>query len=283
MHSSAKADEDFVVEEFLARLEISELAPGTVRSYRRSLSMFVDYLDRRLGPGWVWRDVDHRIVAGYVKEERTRGTKPATIAARLSGIKGFCTDVLELNPYRMPRIQKSRRLPAFVPPDLMREVLELARLRVLTEGGWISSRNWALIEIAYSTGALTAELEALNRDDVTAIAGAGEFAAATAGYATLDVGGDRERVVPLGSHAVRALLTYLHARPRVVGSKTDQGALFISQQTGMRLMRRGIQRAVSMMLMPIVNEAGLGVKIIRTSCIVHLLDNAPNSLSSLIL
>jgi len=86
--------------------------------------------------------------------------------------------------------------------------------------------------------------------------------------------GRKERIVPVGDHAVLALRNYEAKRDellRSLATKVDRTAVFLSR-TGRRIGVRAVQKAVTAFLREIDEEAGLTVHSLRHTFATHLLD-----------
>jgi len=86
--------------------------------------------------------------------------------------------------------------------------------------------------------------------------------------------GRKERIVPIGDHAVLALRNYEAKRDdllRNVGRRGERAAYFLSR-TGRRIGVRMVQKLVAAFLDEIDEDAGLSVHSLRHSFATHLLD-----------
>ena len=86
--------------------------------------------------------------------------------------------------------------------------------------------------------------------------------------------GRKERIVPVGTHAVRALRTYESRREALVqqvGTGVDRAAFFLAR-TGKRLGVRAIQLIVTSFLDQVDEDAGLSTHSLRHTFATHLLD-----------
>jgi site-specific recombinase XerD len=157
----------------------------------------------------------------------------------------------------LPKLEK--RLPVVLTVRQVEELLELP-LRVPLENqapAWLPARDTAVMEVFYSSGVRLAELVALDVEDIDPV-----------GETMRVMGkGKKERLCPLGSHAVTALQRY--QREASVGAK---GPLFLS-----KLRRRITARAVGDLLAKYLRLSGIQVKAsphkLRHSFATHLLDN----------
>ncbi len=132
--------------------------------------------------------------------------------------------------------QAPKRLPKAISVDEVRRLLEAAAVGD-TPG---ALRDRALLEVLYATGARISEAVGLDLDDLPPQVHEGAAAAASAGGAAVRLlgKGGKERVVPLGSYAVRALQAYVvRARPVLATSGAGGPAVFLNTRGG-RLSRQ---------------------------------------------
>ncbi len=151
-------------------------------------------------------------------------------------------------------------LPGYLTQKEMAQLFELAA-RGASEPGWRDARDRALVELLYSTGLRLSEVHALDRSDLDL----------EAGRVKARGKGRKERIVPVGRHAVRALRTYDGERARRFGPPEAEAALFVSER-GRRLSRRQIQRIMTGFISLVAEESGLSTHSVRHSFATHLLD-----------
>jgi integrase/recombinase XerC len=111
-----------------------------------------------------------------------------------------------------------------------------------------------MLEMFYSTGMRLSELAGLNDADVDLVSD----------QVKVRGKGKKERIVPLGSHAIRTVRNYLALRG-------EGRALFVNQR-GKRLTPRGIQLAMKRLFATIAGGTNLHVHALRHSFATHLLD-----------
>ncbi|WP_255362608.1 site-specific tyrosine recombinase XerD [Blastococcus aurantiacus] len=225
------------------------LAANTIASYRRDLRRYTEYLDaagvRGLG------EIAESDVAGFLAALR-RGDDDhpplsATSAARavvaVRGLHRFALldglvpdDVAaEIRPPT-----PARRLPKAVPVESVVALIEAAGAVEGPRG----LRDRALLELLYGTGARISEAVGLAVDDVDR------------GQATVRLAGKggKERIVPVGSYALRAVEEYLvRARPELAVKSRGGvrgGTLFLnvrggplSRQSAWQILRSAAERA----------------------------------------
>jgi len=247
-----------------------QLSPQTVRAYTDDLAEFETFLNRYYGsPDWSWAGVDRLSIRSFLGDLANRGLAKSSIGRKLSAVRSYyrflhVEERVDANPARTVRTPKrDRTLPAFLTREEMDAVLATAEVRAM-EGGFHGMRNFAIVELFYGTGMRLSELQGLNVPDLDVVADRARVLGK----------GRKERIVPLGSKAVRALRNYYAARDRVLaqaGTRGDRRAVFIGQ-TGKRLTVRQVQNVVGGFLKAVSDETGLSTHSLRHTFATHMLD-----------
>ncbi len=282
-HDDAVVPGDGAVAAFLEHLEKErDLSPNTVRAYGRDLRALTRYLTSYYGGGdWSWERIDRLTIRGFLAHLTRSGLGKRSMARALSAVRSFygylhLTDVVESNPARAVGTPKrDQYLPTFL--DRGQADHLFAAAEAAAQGGngrFAAVRNLAILELFYSTGIRLSELCGLNRTDVDLLSQ----------QAKVRGKGRKERIVPIGDHATRALRSYevkRDALARSVGAGSDRMALFLNP-SGKRLSVRGVQSAIGQLLRGIDGEAGaaagaggggrLSVHSLRHTFATHLLD-----------
>ena len=259
------------VDAFLEYLEKErDDSPNTVLAYRRDLTSFVDFLAGYYGAeGWSWEGVDRLAMRGFMGHLARRGLAKRSIARSLSAVRSFYrfmhrNELVEANPARgvaSPKLEKY--LPAYLDRAQIDLLFQMAEVRAW-EGRFVDVRNLATLELFYSTGMRLSELTGINRVDIDLLSQ----------QVKVRGKGRKERIIPIGDHAVLALRNYEAKRDeltRAMGGKVDRAAFFLGR-TGKRIGVRAVQSAVSAFLAQIDEEAGLSVHSLRHTFATHLLD-----------
>ena len=275
----AEAESRPEIAEFLAFLSKERNdSPHTVTAYGRDLAAFAGFAAQNLGSGWAWAGVDRLAIRGFMGELQRRGLAKRSIARTISALRTFYTFLsarhgLAINPAKAVRLPKlERRLPGVLDrsqvEELFRSSQALAESTASGAHAFAANRDLAILEVFYSTGMRLAELAGLNLPDVDLVSD----------QVKVRGKGRKERILPLGSHAVQALRRYYAAREKLVTSRyggraqrTDVRALFLSAR-GRRLSTRGVQFLVKGHLGKLKNGRGLKVHSFRHSFATHLLD-----------
>jgi integrase/recombinase XerC len=259
------------VEEFLRHLEKErDVSPHTVTAYRRDLAAFVEFLGGCYGTeGWSWEGVDRLAMRGFLAHLARAGVGKRTMSRTLSGVRSFYrwmhrNELVEANPARAlgaPKLDK--HLPGYLDRAQIDLLFQMAEARAM-EGDFTAVRNLAILELFYSTGMRLSELQGLSRGDLDLVSQ----------QAKVRGKGRKERIVPIGDHAVRALRNYEAKRDDLLRNRragVDRTAYFLSR-TGKRIGVRMVQKVVSAFLAEIDEDAGLSVHSLRHTFATHLLD-----------
>jgi integrase/recombinase XerC len=208
---------------FLRHLSVEKNAsPHTLRSYRSDLVEFTRSLEGAID------SADSRTIRGFLVSLHARGLDAVTVARKLAAVRSFYRflvrrGVVERNPARETRgPRRAQKLVSFLPID---EATALVDARAL--GGAARDRDVAILELLYATGLRVSELTGL---DVEAVDRA-ERTVRVLGK------GRKERIVPYGAAAAKALERYLAPRPAA------RGPLFVNARGG-RLTDRSIRNVV---------------------------------------
>ncbi len=256
-----------LIENFLAHLaKERQLSPHTVRAYRRDLESLADFLDRYSGGPWTFASIDRLAVRGFLGELERRGIARRSAARALAAVRSFYRYLqahcgLEA---ALPRTLRGPRLKRALPGhlDLARteRMFQGAEARAET-GDAAAVRDLAILEVFYSSGLRLAELTGLDLGDLDLLGD----------QLRVRGKGRKERLVPLGSRAHRALRRWLEVRePLVARPEADRQAVFVGRR-GKRLTPRSVQRIVHRAL-DRVGAEGLRAHSLRHSFATHLLD-----------
>ena len=245
-------------------------SPHTVRAYRRDLTLFQRFADGYFAAPWDWAGVDRLALRSFMGELARRGLGRRSIARAVSALRSLYRFLglrhgLTANPARGLRLPKpERRLPAVLGRSEVEELFALAE-RAAARGGFQEARDLAILELFYGTGMRLAELAGLDLADADLVAE----------QVKVRGKGRKERILPLGRVAGRALRTYERARDAhlagLTGGRGDHRALFLAR-SGARLSPRGIQLAVRRHLRAFGARSGLKVHSLRHTFATHLLD-----------
>jgi integrase/recombinase XerC len=249
------------VDRFLADLHAGRGASEhTLRAYRADLSEFTDWLAER-DVAQV-KDVGSRTLRAWLVRLDERKLSGSSVARKLSCVRSFFRALLEqghidLHPATGLRQRRSRRsLPGCLET---KEVEALLRSPDLSSAA--GRRDRALLEVMYSAGTRAAETVGLDRRDLDL----------SRGVCLVRGKGRKERLAPLGSHALAALGTYLSDAQRPEGRPPHADAVFLNARGG-RLSTRSVGRIVEACVLRAGVHRHTTPHTLRHSFATHLLD-----------
>jgi integrase/recombinase XerC len=199
------------------------------------------------------------------------GYSPATTARKIATLRSFHKWMLKRgyiasNPMMLIRTPKqAKRLPKAISVEQIEKLLSMP-----DNGETLGARDRAILETLYSTGVRVSELVDLNRSDLEM----NEQAVRIRGK------GKKERIVPLGTHALSAIRHYLtllepdqrFAKLRERAMTEANVPLFVNKNGG-RLSSRSVRRKLDKYLIMSGLDASISPHTLRHSFATHLLDN----------
>ena len=234
-------------------------AERTRRAYGVDLGGFAEWAgEQGLGPS----DVRHRDVRRYGAGLSSAGAAPATVARKLAAIRGLYgylvrTDRAGSNPAELVSSPKrSEKLPHVLTTEQMRSLLERIPARTPLE-----LRDRAMLELAYSCGLRCEEIVNLDL---------GSFDFETEQLRVLGKG-SKERLLPVGEPAQRAMRRYLDKGRRALVADPRELALFLSK-SGRRLSNSDVTRRLGLWTREAALAAGVSPHALRHSFATHLLE-----------
>jgi|YNPBryantNP2012_1023418.scaffolds.fasta_scaffold00684_6 integrase/recombinase XerC len=252
---------DSWIAKFQLELETTGASAHTIRAYVKDLKLFEDFASKRLGRKAKVEDLRAELVRLFLAE-RVRERQRSTVARELTSIKSFWRFLaregvpVEDNILHIPTPKVSQKLPQILSIE---EVLEL--LRLPDTKNILGLRNKAILELLYSSGLRVSELVGLNLTDIkwdlSVVRVRGK--------------GGKERIVPIGGPALRALRSYVERRHEIAPCPADPEALFLNQRGG-RLTVRSVARMIDRYIVRQSLRRGISPHSLRHTFATHLLD-----------
>jgi len=260
-----------LIERFLEYLRVERNAsPHTLRAYGADLEQFRNFLltrefyaDEQSGDVAVAK-IDHLAIRSFLSH-LYRGKKKSSLARKLAAQKSFFRYLVEerilpLSPAEIVSTPKQEKpLPVFLPVD---EVFSL--LAATDDSTLRGARDRAMLEVLYSCGLRVSELVGLSDGDV-------DF---NLGILRVLGKGRKERIVPIGKKAIKALQEYLPPRERILkdsGWKGPKAPFFINSR-GQRLTTRSVARLLQKYVLKSRLLRKISPHALRHSFATHLLD-----------
>ncbi len=250
---------------YLSHLTVEAgLSKNTLLAYSRDLGKYLNYLVT-LGASVETVTADQ--VSGFVSFLRREKLGESSIARAVVSIRNFHKFIAKDYGYADPaRDVLPPKIPGRLPKAL--SIAQVTQLLEGVSGEGIQIRDRALLEILYASGARVSEIIGLNVEDLS------KFEPAQ-GQSVLTVKvrgkGNKERIVPIGRYAQRAISQYLtRCRPDLAKSARES-ALFLNKN-GTRLSRQSAWSIVA----KAAGSAGIEKLVtphsLRHSFATHLLD-----------
>ena len=253
---------------YLDQLRIERgLSSNSISSYARDLSKFGSFLDATA------RDFEKLIAQDLIDFEvslKAIGLATSSINRTLSAVKGFykyASLEFDINNPTLEIVSAkiARKLPKALSVDEITHLIESAK----REGDPISLRDFAILELLYSSGGRVSEIVGVNSSDIS-------ISKTEDGDVTvlkLRGKGSKERLVPLGKFAVKAIEEYFtRTRPALVAKNSkSEPALFLNSR-GKRLSRQSAWQIVLDAALATGLEGKVSPHVFRHSYATHLLD-----------
>ena len=257
---------DLAATSFLNHLQIERgLAANSIAAYRRDLTKFALFLkDKQLS------DVDPEAISQFETSLREAKLSNASISRVESTLRSFFKHLQQEYGYADPTLEISpkksaRRLPKALTIAQIVSMIDAA----LRDGQPTTVRDQAMLELLYSSGARVSELIGINVNDLSTV----ETDDGIITTLKLRGKGSKERIVPLGSFASKAIENYIvRVRPDLaVKSAKTTPALFLNSR-GSRISRQSAWQ----MVLDAAEAAGVtehvSPHVFRHSYATHLLD-----------
>jgi integrase/recombinase XerD len=257
---------DLAATSFLNHLQIERgLAANSIAAYRRDLTKFAIFLGSK-----PLTDVDPQTITEFETTLREAKLSVASINRVDSTLRSFFKHLQQEYGYADPTLEISpkksaRRLPKALTIAQIISMIDAA----LRDGQPITVRDQAMLELLYSSGARVSELIGINLNDLSTI----ETDDGIITTLKLRGKGSKERIVPLGSFAAKAIENYMvRIRPDLAAkSSKPTSALFLNSR-GSRISRQSTWQ----MVLDAAEAAGVtehvSPHVFRHSYATHLLD-----------
>ena len=222
------------IEDFIAALALERgMSEKTCIGYGSDLRFFAAYLKRKKIENAA--DVTREDIVAFLANEREKGMKGSTRSHRLAAIRVFFRflkerHLIKANPSDLMDAPKK----ALVLPRILSEQEVFAMLDEVKGEDPISLRDRAILEVMYGCGLRVSELCELKREDIVAD---GELLRILGK-------GSKERIVPIGSDAGRALTDYLEgSRESFTRGNLAENHIFLTR-LGKPFTRQGVFKIV---------------------------------------
>lgn len=248
------------VRDFLDSLKNRNASVHTVAAYSRDLTQFEDFLaQRRVGV----LKCDHLVLRDYLNWLYERQLERRSVARKLACLKTFFKFMrregrMQTNPAELvssPRVPK--KLPSYLSQDEAATVVARA-----VGNDFVASRDHAILELLYASGLRVAELVGLDDGDLDL----SQQLVRVLGK------GRKERIVPFGDFAHRAIEDYLKQRSSLVSKQDGHGQPLFVNRRGGRLTARSVELVVQKRRIALGSGRRMTPHTLRHSFATHLLE-----------
>ena len=239
------------------------LAKNTLVSYERDLKSYMKYLKNveQIGS---WNEVGRANIVAFLLSLKEDGKSPRTIARHIASIRSMHQFLLrdkqtEQDPsVHIDTPQKERKLPKVLSMDEVEALIEAPKGQ-----DKFAQRDRAMLEIMYATGMRVSELINLDVQDIHG----------SMGFVRCVGKGNKERIIPIGQTALKAVEAYLSGgRAELSSKKHRTDALFLNHH-GQRLSRQGFWKILKRLAQVANIQKELTPHTLRHSFATHLLMN----------
>jgi integrase/recombinase XerC len=244
---------------------VRNLSENSIRAYVADLESMITHVNQLGITDFSALELNH--LRSWLSKLQVKGGSRSSISRRVVSIRAF-TYWAAKNGW-LPRDigrdlvapKPERNLPEIMDIDNAAKAIQALEVRATEEESPIAFRDLAVIEILYATGIRVSELVGLNIEDVDR----------TRNTIKVQGKGSKERVVPIGIPALRALDKYLeHGREKFANQHSGR-ALFLGGR-GKRIDQRIVRTIVYNATGAVGNGIKLGPHAIRHSAATHLLE-----------
>ena len=241
---------------YLEYLEVERgLSKNTIDAYRRDLYSLSDFL-QNMDISDV-KDIKRVHLNMYIKSLHDKKYTPFTVTREIASIKGFfkwasISEIITQNPslsIEQPKLPK--RLPKVLSVSEINELLN-DKMTVIEK---------AIFELLYASGLRVSELSniKLNNIDISAK------------YVRCIGKGSKERIVPIGEMACKAIKKYMAERDYIVKKYNITSNYCFIKENGKKLTRQDVYRFIHSVGKKI--DKDISPHTIRHSFATHLLEN----------
>lgn len=248
--------------EYLSVLKLERnLSENTILSYKNDLTSLLDFLEQNKVEDLSQVNFNH--ITNFFNSLHELGLSSTTAARYFSSVKGFfnylyINKYIEQNPVeRISSPKLSKNLPVVLTVEEINSIIDLPNTNTK-----LGLRDKALLELLYACGTRVTEIINLKisdlffKEEIIRVFGKGS----------------KERIVPIGSSAIRWVEEYLlKSRPFLEKKFKSENIVFLNSR-GMKLSRMGIWKIINRY----TNESGVKREVhphtFRHSFATHLLE-----------
>lgn len=200
-----------------------------------------------------------------ISDQHAAGLAGRSLARRLSAVRSLFKYLIkhrtiDFNPVaEVPAPKDEKGLPETL------QIEDIQRLFALEGDNILLLRDRAIFELIYSSGLRLSEVVQLDLNSIET----------TNKQVRVTGKGDKTRVLPVGSHALKAVTAWKKRRSELLKGAGDEVALFVSQR-GSRLSPRSIQQRLKTLALKTGIPNNVYPHLLRHSFASHMLESSGN-------
>ncbi|MCL2322490.1 MAG: site-specific tyrosine recombinase XerD [Oscillospiraceae bacterium] len=249
---------DIFLERFLEDIKRKKLSYNTFDAYRRDIERFYKYVDKR---NLTISSVDDEVIREYFQELSKKNMANSSIVRNIISIRNFYKFLLKnkcilYNPiinFEIPKV--TRKLPEILTVEEVNKLLMAPDTRTIK-----GIRDKAMLELLYASGMRVTELLNIRMNEINL----------KLNYCIAKGSKNQERIIPIGSYAVKFLLEYLKIRDEINIHKYN--FLFLNLK-GFPMTRQGFWKLVKEYADNTEVYKKIDPYCLRHSFAVHLIQN----------
>lgn len=252
-----------IIEQYKRTLMARGLSSHTIRAYENDLLQFETFLhkffeDRNI----ILSEINRLFIRDYLRFLNENNRSNRTLARKVTVIRNFfkfckINNIITKNPaLNLPTPKFEKILPKYFTETEMNKLLEIPDIK--TKFG---VRNKAIMELIYSCGLRVSEVSGckINSLDLNS-------------RLVRVIGkGNKERIIPIGKKAVKAMREYLKIRQKFV-SKEKNNSVFLTK-SGNKLLPDELRQIIDRYILLIAQTKGYSPHSLRHSFATHLTAN----------
>jgi len=249
-----------IIEIFSDHLNEKNFSKNTKESYIRDVRQFTVFIEESFSVNDV-RQCNSTNIISYLLHLQKKNIAVSTVARKLASVKALYTYLhnskhISDNPtitIKSPKTEK--KLPEVL------SIEEVERLMEQPDSTHIGIRDKAIFEILYASGIKVSQLINLDITDINL----------DMGYLKCKMNTNETRLIPIGTHAIKALSKYMQDGRGFLTS-TDEEALFVNYY-GNRLSRQGLWKMIKRYSESAEIQKKITPYTLRHSFATHLIQN----------